>query len=517
MTMLIMPVKQIKKMQSKNAEEILARLQRYLDGNLEEPMQILCGFWKDQQNVITYQELREVVKKGLLDESIYQSWSRDYSKMIANKWKPILENAMQAGSISQPLIGELPFTFRLQTPHILNWIEKRGAAFVTSSSIEQRQAIQALLAQKVLEKHTVDELARFLRPCIGLTEVQAKANLRYYDNIVTTLKKEHPRMKLENIQKKARDAAAKYAERQHRQRAMTIAQTETAFAYNRGADEAIRQAQSQNLIGIVKKRWCTSGDDHVCSICQALEGMEIEMDKEFPFKGRKLFQGQDLLPPAHPRCACAVEYIEVESHVFADTLSPSITQKDSFREYSTEEIESIAEQTEGIISKHISVPSMWSGNMVIDDNGIKYSDEHVTYYGKMWNCDILTKHETAPAIIIHEQIHARSISYYKPEIYSEYGSIEEASVQLMAEEICKKENIEIISSDYEKLTGALRQIRSHIGIYSTDYEFAKKLIEMPVIERLDWLSEESYAILRNNATTTLEEYQRISELLDILY
>lgn len=313
MTMLIMPVKQIKKMQSKNAEEILARLQRYLDGNLEEPMQILCGFWKDQQNVITYQELREVVKKGLLDESIYQSWSRDYSKMIANKWKPILENAMQAGSISQPLIGELPFTFRLQTPHILNWIEKRGAAFVTSSSIEQRQAIQALLAQKVLEKHTVDELARFLRPCIGLTEVQAKANLRYYDNIVTTLKKEHPRMKLENIQKKARDAAAKYAERQHRQRAMTIAQTETAFAYNRGADEAIRQAQSQNLIGIVKKRWCTSGDDHVCSICQALEGMEIEMDKEFPFKGRKLFQGQDLLPPAHPRCACAVEYIEMES------------------------------------------------------------------------------------------------------------------------------------------------------------------------------------------------------------
>ena len=71
-------------------------------------------------------------------------------------------------------------------------------------------------------------------PGIGLTKGQAKANLRYYENMVATLKKDHPRMKPESIEKKAREAAAKYAERQHRQRAMTIAQTENAFAYNWG-------------------------------------------------------------------------------------------------------------------------------------------------------------------------------------------------------------------------------------------------------------------------------------------
>ena len=38
-------------------------------------------------------------------------------------------------------------------------------------------------------------------------------------------------MKAESIQRKALDAAQKYAERKHRQRAMTIAQTELAFAY----------------------------------------------------------------------------------------------------------------------------------------------------------------------------------------------------------------------------------------------------------------------------------------------
>ena len=103
---------------------------------------------------------------------------------------------------------------------------------------------------------------------------------------------------------------------QHRQRAMTIAQTESAFAYNHGADEGVRQAQEENLLGVVKKRWSTAGNENVCDICRALEGVEIDMDKEFDFKGRVLFAGQKRMPPAHPRCACAIEYIEVEPPVF---------------------------------------------------------------------------------------------------------------------------------------------------------------------------------------------------------
>jgi hypothetical protein len=70
---------------------------------------------------------------------------------------------------------------------------------------------------------------------------------------------------------------------------------------------------------VVKKRWCTSGDDAVCETCASLEGLEIDMDAEFGFKGRVLFQGHKLLPPAHPRCACAVEYIEVDKRGEAST------------------------------------------------------------------------------------------------------------------------------------------------------------------------------------------------------
>lgn len=311
MAILIRPAKRVRKAKTKNSQEILRRLQAYLDDNCDEPVQILCGFWEDQQNAMSYQELRQAVIAGVLSAEAIRLWSQDYSALVAGRLSSLWTDAVKSGSAGQPLLDNFSFPL-IQTPELLGWIHKRGAEFVTECTEEQKNAIAALLTKKIRDSHTVDELSRFIRPCIGLTERQAKANLRYYDNIIATLKKEHPRMKQESIQKKAREAAAKYAERQHRERAMTIAQTESAFAYNRGADEGIRQAQSQNLLGVVKKRWSTSGDDAVCDICASLEGMEVEMDADFDFKGKILFQGHHMLPPAHPRCACAVEYIEIE-------------------------------------------------------------------------------------------------------------------------------------------------------------------------------------------------------------
>lgn len=273
-------------------------------------MRILCGFWEDQQNAITYQELRQAVIDGAISQETLRLWSQDYSVLVANQLSSMWMNAIVTGPTGQPILDGLVFEFNTQTPGILSWISERGAEFVTASTQEQKDAIAALLTKKMRDSHTVDELARLIRPCIGLTEGQAKANARYYDNIVENLRKEHPRMKPDSIQKKALDAAQKYAERQHRERAMTIAQTESAFAYNKGADEGIRQAQAEGYLGVMKKRWSTSGDDRVCELCASLEGMEVDMDADFNIGGKLLFRGQHMLPPAHPRCACAIEYIE---------------------------------------------------------------------------------------------------------------------------------------------------------------------------------------------------------------
>ena len=117
-------------------------------------------------------------------------------------------------------------------------------------------------------------------------------------------------MKAEAARTKALESASRYAEKAHKYRAATIAQTELAFSFNQGADLGIRQAQHDGLLGPMVKMWCTSGDDAVCDVCAALDGTIVGMDETFEYTGRLLFADQKRLPPAHPRCGCAVEYVE---------------------------------------------------------------------------------------------------------------------------------------------------------------------------------------------------------------
>lgn len=309
-----------KRLRTQASIEILERLNGYLDENTAEPVEFLVSFWKDQEDAFTYKEIRQAILDGAISEETIRLWTQDYSILVAEKMYPVWNNAISAGSLGQPIMDAFAanFSFDLNTPSVLSWIGERGAEFVTSVTTEQKKAIKAMLAQHVSGTYTVDELSRIIRPCIGLTESQAKANLRYYNSVKEKLAEQHPKMKQESIRKKAREAAMKYAEKQHRQRAFDIAQTEMAFAYNKGADEGIRQAQSQNLLGVMEKRWSTSGDENVCDICNALDGVQIPMDDEFDFKGKVLFAGQKRTPPAHPRCACAVQYIEISPPVFKE-------------------------------------------------------------------------------------------------------------------------------------------------------------------------------------------------------
>jgi len=318
MAVMMMPARRVKKAKSAGSQEVLDRLQAFLESGTVtgEPVEVLCGFWEDQQDAISYQEIRQAVLDGAVSREALQLWAQDYAGLVAVPMSRIWMEGIKAGLSGQPLLDGVSFSFNLQSPGILDWLGTHGAELVTSCTEEQRKAIAALVTKKMRDSHTVDELARLIRPCIGLTEGQAKANARYYDNIVISLRKEHPRMKAESIEKKALEASMKYAERQHRYRAMTIARTESAYAYNRGADEGIRQAAAQGLLGRVKKRWSTSGSERVCGMCASLEGTEIGMDAEFPVKGKQLFPGHHMLPPAHPSCGCAVEYIEESPPVF---------------------------------------------------------------------------------------------------------------------------------------------------------------------------------------------------------
>lgn len=309
---------------SDEAQEILDRIQEYLEGKIDEPIEVLVRFWEAQAAVFTYKEIREILLDEEIPEKIIREWQQDYSKLVTEHFAEHWNTSMATGSKENNLVSD--FSLDLTENHVANWINEHGAEFVTRATQEQKDAIKVFLQRSVKESMSTDELARLIRPCVGLTRPQAEANLRYYNTIKENLRTDHPRMQAATVERKAREASIKYAEKQHRKRAKDIAQTEIAWAYNKGADLAILQAQAQGEMGRVKRVWITSGDDKVCDLCRALNGMEIGMDEEFdslfgeekgkiPLKLKRSLFSHTEVPPAHPHCACGVLYEEVDEEV----------------------------------------------------------------------------------------------------------------------------------------------------------------------------------------------------------
>ena len=104
-----------KRRQTKTAQEILERLRTYLDNEAAEPIKILCGFWQNQQDAITYQELRVLVEQGYLDDVTAQLWQQDYSALVMERMPKIWRDAMIAGSISQPIMEKALSAFTFNT------------------------------------------------------------------------------------------------------------------------------------------------------------------------------------------------------------------------------------------------------------------------------------------------------------------------------------------------------------------------------------------------------------------
>lgn len=171
-----------------------------------------------------------------------------------------------------------------------------------------------------------------------------------------------------------------------------------------------------------------------------------------------------------------------------------------FKNYSKEEIIEMAKETEEILSKHLDIPSKWSGKLL-------FTEEEI--WRKEWNCDILTSYKTEPIALLHEQIHARSISLLGEtglDIYQRYKMAEEASVQLLAEEICKKEGIIFEESLYSRSAETIRKINQAFRLFSSDYEMAVGLIKIPPQSRLDWLID------MTRDRISFEEYQDLLKM-----
>lgn len=284
---------------STEANQVLRLLRSFLDKNEPGLVRFLLNTWQSQGKAITYKELREAILAGDIDPKWLEDWMQDYSRFVVRYMQPAWEKAIAAGT--SYLARKYPlWHFDPMGDAVRYWTSTRATEFITNVTTTQIEGLRAVVRRAaVLEDVSVDDLARVIRPMVGLSKPQAEANMRYFENL------------LDNgvSPKKAQDLSLRYSARQHRHRAYTIARTELATSYNAGAYEGTKQAQAAGYLGEVVKVWCTADDERVCSICGALEGKEAAMDDEFDIASRSW--STRLTAPAHPGCRCAIIYEEV--------------------------------------------------------------------------------------------------------------------------------------------------------------------------------------------------------------
>ena len=308
------PEEQIQK--STDAERVLRLLRSFLDKNEPGLVRILLNTFRSQGKAITYKELREAILAGDISTEWLEDWMQDYTRFVVKELQPAWERAIKAAV--EELERKYPaYFFDHMADGVRSWAESRAAEFVTNVTQAQVEGLRAVVQRAaVLEDLTVTELAKAIRPMVGLTQQASMSVMNYYE----TLRKNGV------SEKRAMDRMIRYSARKHRERAYLIARTEMATAYNRGAHEGTKQAQEAGLIGECVKVWCTADDERVCkTICNPLDGTEWPMDGDimydYTYKRSEIKTvrrinhrlddpGAGKHPPAHPGCRCAVMYVE---------------------------------------------------------------------------------------------------------------------------------------------------------------------------------------------------------------
>lgn len=102
-------------------------------------------------------------------------------------------------------------------------------------------------------------------------------------------------------------------------------------------------------------------------------------------------------------------------------------------------------------------------------------------------CDIWLREDAGIKTIIHEHLHARSSSWMNKWKRSA-RNFEESTCELLAQEICKQNNIAYKES-YKNQVDSLRQFNRILGRYNDDYEFALNLFNIDMDKREKWLTD----------------------------
>lgn len=280
---------------ARSSRQTLNDLDAYLRQTGNEPAEWLAREVQ-KWGEFSYSDLEAAILDGHLNDLI--DWQARYAKVVNGTLAPMWATAMAAAAkkaTKEKVILDDSDVF------VKAWIQTHGGELITRLSEESRRAVAAIILRGQAERILPRDMAKQIRPLIGLTEMQAQANVNYREKIYRSYLEGGTSSTVAAA--RADKAAVKYASQQHRFRAETIVHTELAFAYNRGAHMGVSQAVSDRLMGRCEMVWSTAGTNRVCSRCLALKDTVVGHTDESGVT----------LPPLHPRCRCAIMYREIEA------------------------------------------------------------------------------------------------------------------------------------------------------------------------------------------------------------
>lgn len=206
--------------------------------------------------------------------------------------------------------ADVSLSFDATNPEAERWARQHAAALIRQVTVESRDAVRDLVGRAFSEGLTARQLARLIKPLIGLTVGDSQAVLRARVKLLeakpgTTVKVGAARVRIPDGGLSPADVqrqASRYAERLIRQRALTIARTETIAASNEGQRQLWLQAvEKGHLTGREQRTWIVTPDERLCQVCAPMSGQLVGLHEPFRTPTGQLVIG----PPAHPRCRCA--------------------------------------------------------------------------------------------------------------------------------------------------------------------------------------------------------------------
>ena len=255
------------------------------------------------------------------------------------------------------------------------------------------------------------------------------------------------------------------------------------------------EAQRQSFLANGFEEYTFHVNRGCCSACADLDGKHFKIKDMMPGKNA---------PPMHPNCRCSVSAYEDDTEYEAwldfldkggtteewEALQSSAIPQDRegsagglnlFRAVSGD-LKEATVQLNSLLNGYSKRKSKWSGNVEV-----LLREKMPGVVGrKNWDCSISLREDANTKTVIHELLHARSVSYYNVKAFQIWREIEEGTVELYAQEICEKNRIAWKGS-YLNIVKKLRAINQILGICENDYDFAKQLFDIEMPNRYNWL------------------------------